>query len=442
MQQPTLTLTADTFGVDATDIDVADFNRDGIQDLVVAVALNGSRTAILIGNGDGSFRTPSIITEPNQSIPHFQAVADYNRDGFLDLALSLGDGTFGLMQIRNGNGDGTFQAPVAYLVPPAQSSISGFAIIPADFTGDAVVDLAQGVVGAAPSFAILLNSTGVAPPVTPTAPTLLSPGQDSTPAQPVVFDWSDVSGAATYRIQVDDSSTFSAPLVVDRSVTASQLTSPTLAARRHWWRVRGVNAVGTAGAWSTVRRFVPQAATSAASLSAVAVSPSTVVGGGGAQGTVTLTAAAPTGGAVVALSSSSTVLTHPSSVTVTAGSTSAGFAVTTSAVSTSTSVTVTGTYAGVSRSATVTVSPPVTTVTLTVSATGRSGERITSSPAGLDVAVGSTGSAPFAAGTAVTLTVSNGRSAVWSGACSSGGNKTPTCTFSISSNAQVNANVQ
>jgi hypothetical protein len=31
---------------------------------------------------------------------------------------------------------------------------------------------------------------------------------------------------------------------------------------------------------------------------------------------------------------------------------------------------------------------------------------------------------------------------VWSGACSSGGNKTRTCSFTLSGNATVNANVQ
>ena len=56
---------------------------------MVAIALNGSRTAILIGNGDGTFQAPLILTEPNINIPHRQAVADYNGDGFLDLALSL-----------------------------------------------------------------------------------------------------------------------------------------------------------------------------------------------------------------------------------------------------------------------------------------------------------------------------------------------------------------
>lgn len=58
-QQPTLTLiTENNLGMDATDIDVADFNRDTLEDLVVAVALNGSKTAILTGNGDGTFRQP------------------------------------------------------------------------------------------------------------------------------------------------------------------------------------------------------------------------------------------------------------------------------------------------------------------------------------------------------------------------------------------------
>jgi len=79
---------------------------------------------------------------------------------------------------------------------------------------------------------------------------------------------------------------------------------------------------------------------------------------------------------------------------------------------------------------------------VTVTATGRSGERVTSSPAGLTVAVGSTGSATFAPGTPLTLTVSNGRNALWSGACSSGGTKAKTCTFTVAGSAAVSANVQ
>jgi hypothetical protein len=38
--------------------------------------------------------------------------------------------------------------------------------------------------------------------------------------------------------------------------------------------------------------------------------------------------------------------------------------------------------------------------------------------------------------------VSDGREAVWSGACSSGGNRRRTCAFTLNGNASVTANVQ
>jgi hypothetical protein len=182
------------------------------------------------------------------------------------------------------------------------------------------------------------------------------------------------------------------------------------------------------------------------SLSSVALNPASVVGGNASQGTATLTGAAPAGGAVVTLSSSNAAVARvPASVTVAAGSTSAVFTVTTAAVSASTPVTVTGAFGGATKTATLTVTPqppPGQAVTLTVTASGRSGERVTSSPAGINVAVGSTGSASFPTGTVITLSVSNGRDAIWSGACSSNGNKSKTCRFTLNGAASVTANVQ
>jgi hypothetical protein len=131
------------------------------------------------GNADGTFRAPLVLTDPGLRLPQQQAVADYNGDGFQDLALSLGDGNQGLMQIRNGNGDGTFQAPVQYLVPPPTSSLGGIFIVSANLNGDTKPDIALNIGGAFPSFAVLLNSTGAAPPPTPSAPTLLSQAQDA-----------------------------------------------------------------------------------------------------------------------------------------------------------------------------------------------------------------------------------------------------------------------
>ena len=90
------------------------------------------------------------------------------------------------------------------------------------------------------------------------APALASPAADSrfAPGTNITFDWSDVSGAASYTIQIDDSDTFTTPLILEQSVSVSQLSTSSLPTTTMWWRVRAVDANGTAGAWSSVRRFV------------------------------------------------------------------------------------------------------------------------------------------------------------------------------------------
>jgi hypothetical protein len=297
------------------------------------------------------------------------------------------------------------------------------------------------------STAISITKAAPADPPPPTAPTLVSPAQGASGVpQPVTLDWSDVANAASYEVQVDNSSTIAAPFVANPTVSVSEATlSAGLPAQRLWWRVRARNSAGVFGPFSSARRFTPSSSstTTPASLSSVAVSPTSVVGGNGSTGTVTLTSAAPSGGAVISLSSSNTVAaTVPSSVTIAAGATSATFAVTTSTVSSSTPVTISAAYSGTARTALLTVTPSGQAATLTVTATGRSGERVTSNPAGINVTVGTTGSASFTTGTSITLSVTNGRDAIWSGACSSGGNKTKTCTFTLTSNASVTGNVQ
>jgi hypothetical protein len=176
---------------------------------------------------------------------------------------------------------------------------------------------------------------------------------------------------------------------------------------------------------------------------------STVAGGSTAQGAAVLSIAAPPPGAAVSLSSSNPAIAAvPASVTVLAGNMGASFGVQTVAVSASTAVTISATYNGTIRTATLTVTPPAPpppppqTVTLTVTATGRSGERVTSTPAGITATTGSSSAAAFPSGIAITLSVASGRDVIWSGACSSGGSKTKTCTFTITAAAAVTANVQ
>src|SRR5262249_7721316 len=157
------------------------------------------------------------------------------------------------------------------------------------------------MLGSASQSASLTVTAGGQPP-TPGTPSLLSPANGAQPAQPITLDWSDAANAASYEIQIDDNNNFTAPLVRSLTSTASQTTVTGLPTVQLFWRVRGRNSAGVAGNWSAVRRFTPQSAPAAPTLSTLVLNPASVVGGNSSQGTVTLTSAAPSGGAVVTLS--------------------------------------------------------------------------------------------------------------------------------------------
>jgi hypothetical protein len=175
VRQPVITIVAggDLFSA-CNDVDVADFNRDAVADLVVPLG-NGRGTAILLGNGDGTFRVATRLLVDAVSAPQNIAVADYNLDGLLDLARAMGDGTRGLFQIMNGNGDGTFRAPINHDVPPPNASVGGGMIISAEFNRDTKPDIALQVRGANPALHILLNTSGAPPPTLGVASLSLNP---------------------------------------------------------------------------------------------------------------------------------------------------------------------------------------------------------------------------------------------------------------------------
>jgi glutamyl endopeptidase len=86
-------------------------------------------------------------------------------------------------------------------------------------------------------------------------PALVSPPNGAvTTDQTPFLDWSYVSQANSYRIQVDDSNTFSSP-AVNTTTTTSSYTPASLAFDTYYWRVRADKACGTLGNWSAVRSF-------------------------------------------------------------------------------------------------------------------------------------------------------------------------------------------
>jgi hypothetical protein len=249
---------------------------------------------------------------------------------------------------------------------PAGSTTGGFNIFTTSVSTQTIVTISVSGGGVTRTANLTVNPVAptTTPPPTPAAPSLVSPASNAKVAQPINFDWSDVSGATSYEMQIDDSNNFTTPLTLSQTVGVSQATVTGLPAQRLFWRVRAFNSAGIAGPFSATRRFTAQGSStpSPASLSAVSVSPTSVVGGGTAQGTITLTGGAPSGGALVSLSSANpSVAAVPSSVNVTAGASNASFTVTTSAVTTNTSVLITATYAGVSRTMTLTVTPASST---------------------------------------------------------------------------------
>jgi hypothetical protein len=410
LKQPTITLTADTLFVDGTDIDIADLNGDTIQDLVVAIPTNGSRTAILLGNGDGTFQPAQILTEPRLRVPQYQVIADFNRDGFQDLALALANGTEGLFEIRAGNGDGTFDPPVLYAAPPPLSSVGGGTLVTGDFNRDGRPDIALPIIGANPGLAGFVNSTGSVS-VTPAygnvtaAPSTVVGGNSSVITISLVAGSSAPSNGFSFSVSSSNSTVLQVPSNVfmpggSSSVRFTATTRNVTSTQTINIRIRN-NQLGRRNVSVTVTPAAPTPAP--LSLSALTLSPATVVGGNSAQGTVTLSAAAPAA-TTITLASSNAAATVPASVTVAAGASSASFTVTTGTVNATMSAIISGTFNGVTRSSTLTINPvtappPPSTDTVRITrAEFDSGKRIlrveatsTSSSATLRVFVTSTG---------------------------------------------------
>jgi hypothetical protein len=121
----------------------ADLNKDGNPDLVVA----GIGLQVLLGNGDGTFGSPSHVNATGGPVK----IADIDRDGRLDIAVSA---DFDGLAVLRGRGDGTFRPAVVF--SPGSIFTGSFVLkdLNRDRTPEAIVDTLNG------SLAVLVNISG------------------------------------------------------------------------------------------------------------------------------------------------------------------------------------------------------------------------------------------------------------------------------------------
>ena len=130
---------------------VADFDGDGIPDLALTTPgpeENSSQLSIQLGNGDGTFR--ALVAYPDGFNAFELVVGDFNRDGKSDLvSTNVTDNT---ISVFLGQGDGKFQPRVTY-----ETGVSPSSLRVADFNGDGQQDLVMATCGSSGSCVSTLN---------------------------------------------------------------------------------------------------------------------------------------------------------------------------------------------------------------------------------------------------------------------------------------------
>ncbi|HEV3469951.1 MAG TPA: FG-GAP-like repeat-containing protein, partial [Pyrinomonadaceae bacterium] len=127
----------------------ADFNRDGKADLAEAI---GGGVAVVLADGAGGFAPgPHLAAAAEGDL----AAADFNRDGKTDLAVSSGPGSPGSVSVFLGDGAGDFAPRRTFLV-----DTSPLALAVADFNNDGFPDLATQTYGGDAASVLLGDGAG------------------------------------------------------------------------------------------------------------------------------------------------------------------------------------------------------------------------------------------------------------------------------------------
>ena len=321
-----------------THLAAGDFNKDGLQDLIVAGA---SGFSYLRNLGGGSFAPPVML--PQLSSGSYVMVGDYNNDGNLDFV-----GTAGLTSYSYpGTGTGTFGVPVS-------TAAINYGASMADFNNDGKLDIVQMTSqprqeGTNQAIAISVGqgngqfinqynwvlNTSIGLPVA---------GDFTGDGKPDVAIF--VNSAASLRV-FPGGGAFGVLLTTPYSIDAGLLTPGFLLAAD----TDGNGSKDLVLTANATHRIYRNTHGNPPLLAQVSATPASVIGGAAAvTGTVSLGGAAPAAGAVVTLvASDPSLVSFPAgnTVTILPGAASASFSIATSPVAAAAAVTISASWAGV-----------------------------------------------------------------------------------------------